>query len=92
MDLGYAFGMTTLVRPEPLITQSIRWSGSVRLTQPIGRGLAALIGLALTLLLGLFAAFGTNTAIANVIEPLVLGATSCAFGIATCVRTLRSSA
>ncbi len=63
--------MFSLFRPESLAAQSSQWLGSVRLTQPIGYALAALMGLTVSVALGLFATFGTYTKKATVIGQLV---------------------
>jgi membrane fusion protein len=63
--------VTSLFRPESLTAGSSLWLGSVRLTQPIGFVLAAAVGFAVALALGLFATFGTYTKKATVIGQLV---------------------
>jgi membrane fusion protein len=78
--LVYAVGLTknyvanlvsSLFRPESLAAQSSQWLGSVRLTQPIGYAVAAIMGFLVALALGLFATLGTYTKKATVIGQLV---------------------
>ena len=58
--------MTLLFRPEALAAKQTQWLGSVRLTQPIGYTLTALVGVAVAGAIALFGAFGTYTRKATV--------------------------
>jgi len=58
--------VTLLFRPEALAARQTQWLGSVRLTQPLGYSLTALVGLVVAAAIGTFGAFGTYTRKATV--------------------------
>ena len=60
------FPLSTLFRPEALAAKQTQWLGSVRLTQPIGYSLTAVVGLLVAAAIGTFGAFGTYTRKATV--------------------------
>jgi membrane fusion protein len=55
-----------LFRPEALDAQSTHWLGAIRLAQPIGAVVAALVGLGVIALIAAFASFGSYTKRATV--------------------------
>ena len=73
--------MSTLFRPEALAAKQTQWLGSVRLSQPIGYTLTALVGLLVAAAIGTFGAFGTYTRKATV--PGLLTPASGALRVAT---------